>query len=520
MGNAATGAVRLETLPTPRPVAKPGARFLLLDLLEIAEANGVEQVLVPAVKDEANPVFTPSDDPHAFDSVRVLNHGTVRYEQGRFRMWYAGMHREREHLPRWHWLEGGYAESEDGRRWVRPRLGLADWRGSRDNNLLPDFPLCPAVFFDEQDPDPNRRYKMIDFLNFGLHRKRAEAGRYDLDEPHCPGYLHTSPDGIHWAREPLEVCFPGSKTLSLVPICFFRDDLEPDSRRRWKAYGFSSLTYRRRGGALAYSPDALHWEAHPHNPILEPQTSRQPLVSAGEFSQIHDMVVWQEADLYLCLFQDQRSPTSLPLELAVSRDGEHFVYPAPGQWFLAETPEGHEDSLELLSSVPLRVGDEMWFYYAVPFPDETTEEIFWPVNAALARCRAEGYMCVRPREGGVGSLTTVPLRSAGPVRLWVNAVCDATSPLLVEVADFGGAPLPGYRQDDCLPLTADGLRLPVLWQPRAEIAVPEWFRLRFFFGGPSARLFAFGFEAAETPSSQNPVGGAPRRNRVPCLGLS
>ncbi len=495
MGNAASGVVRLDTIPVVQPVAASGACFLFLDLLEVAQMHGLEQVLLPPVKDDANPVFTPNPDPHAFDGVRVFNHGTVRHEQGRFRMWYAGMHREREHLPWWHWLEGGYAESEDGRHWVRPRLGLAEWRGSRDNNLLPDFPLCPAVFFDEQAPDPQRRYKMIDFLNSGLHRELAEEGRYDLEAPTCPGYLRTSPDGIHWTREPLEVSFPGGKPLSLVPTCFFRDDLDPDPRRRWKAYGFSSLTYRRRGGALAYSPDCVHWEAHPGNPILEPRTSRQPIVPAGQLSQIHDMTVWQEAGLYLCLFQDQRSPTSLPLELAVGRDGEHFVYPAPGQPFLSETPPGRADSLELLPSVPLRVGEEMWFYYAVPVPDETTEELFWLVCAGLARSRAEGYMCVQPCRPVGGSLTTVPLQSAGPVRLWVNASCHAAGPLRVELTDSAGVPLPGYGREQCLPVTSDGLRLAVSWQSGSEIRTREALRVRFLFGGPEIRLFAFGFEA-------------------------
>jgi hypothetical protein len=494
MTNAATGQSALDTVPVVVPEARAGSRVLFLDMLEVREMDNLERALVPATKDAANPVFSPSEDREAFDCDRVFNHGAVTYEQGRFRMWYSGMRPYPESVPWWHWLDAGYAESRDGRRWERVNLGLREWHGSRENNLLPKLAIAPNVFIDETDPDPARRYKMLDFLNSGLQQEAAQRGEYVLDSDYFPGFLYTSPDGIHWTREALRVEFPGGAPLSLVPMCLFRDDQEPDPARRWKAYGFTSVTYRRRAGACAYSPDALHWTAHPRNPVLEPRTSRQPIIPAGQRSQIHDTIVWQQAGLYLCLFQDQRGLEALPLELAVSRDGEHFTYFAPGEAFLPLGAPGEWDEREPCPSVPLRVGDEMWFYYCGSTLPPGGTDLDYRTCAGLARARLDSYTCLRPREES-GALTTVPFQVAEPVRVVVNATCDEPNPLRVEVLTAEGQAVAGYGRQECLPVTADGLYLPVAWQRSSTIAPTAAFSLRFHLEGPQTRLYSFGFES-------------------------
>jgi hypothetical protein len=501
--NVSSAVATFETVPVVMPEARPGQRVLFLDMLEVGKMEGVEQVLVPATKDEANPVFTPDQDRDAFDHLRVFNHGTVLFDPARriYRMWYSGMRPYPESIAWWHWLRGGYAESDDGRNWRRINLGQAEWNGSIENNLFPDFPICPCVYRDDADADPRRRYKMLHFLNAGEQTDLAAAGGYDLDAPYYPGFLYTSPDGLRWSREPAEITFPEGRPLSFVPQCFFRDDADPDPQRRWKAYGFMSVTYRRRAGGFAYSPEALHWTGHPRNPVLEPQTSRLPMIPAGRLSQIHDMVVWREGDLYLGLFQDQRSPECMPLELAVSRDGEHFVYPKPGEPFIAEGGAGRWDNRELLPSTPLRVGDELWFYYggAGPTPRiESPNDLYWTVSCGLARSRVEGLTCLQPvKEGDSGSLTTVPFRAPESCRLTVNAACSPGSVLRVELCSPEGKPLPGYGRTDCQPVSVDSVRTPVTWERGPVIAVESQFCIRFFLEGAGVRLYAFGFEAEE-----------------------
>ena len=78
------------------------------------------------------------------------------------------------------WYTGGaYATSHDGERWEKPLLGLREYKGSKQNNLmLPvteyefkdafgrellkqqgDGTTIDNVFYDPLDPDPSRRYK-------------------------------------------------------------------------------------------------------------------------------------------------------------------------------------------------------------------------------------------------------------------------------------------------------------------------------------------------------------------------
>ena len=58
-----------------------------------------------------------------------------------------------------------YATSKDGITWDKPALGLVDYGGNKQNNLI-DFPLGDSrvinliVIEDPADSDPARRFKM------------------------------------------------------------------------------------------------------------------------------------------------------------------------------------------------------------------------------------------------------------------------------------------------------------------------------------------------------------------------
>ena len=114
----------------------------------------------------------------------VCYYHTVFEDEGRFRMYYRGMHSE----------PGGgsstgpshevvcYAESRDGIHWQKPKLGLHPFRGSRANNIVwAGVGTHNFVPFRDAHPncDPQARYKALGATHEGL-------------------YAFASPDALHW----------------------------------------------------------------------------------------------------------------------------------------------------------------------------------------------------------------------------------------------------------------------------------------------------------------------------------
>ena len=74
-----------------------------------------------------------------------------------------------------------YAESKDGIHWHKPNLGIVEYDGSKDNNILARRVVDGTVFVDPQDSSEHR-YKMLHTVG-----------------PHAGGLrVSTSADGIRF----------------------------------------------------------------------------------------------------------------------------------------------------------------------------------------------------------------------------------------------------------------------------------------------------------------------------------
>ena len=129
--------------------------FLLLDGIE--ETHHVARRVCEAGKHPNNPIL-PLGDMHEWDAAqaRPWSSPTVIWdEEDRvFKAWYSGSDIAPER-----WTAVGYATSTDGVTWEKPRLGLHEFRGSSDNNIV--VMGYGPVIKDPAEPDPARRYKMI-----------------------------------------------------------------------------------------------------------------------------------------------------------------------------------------------------------------------------------------------------------------------------------------------------------------------------------------------------------------------
>jgi hypothetical protein len=478
--------------------------ILFLDHGTFEATPGVVQRIVPAAKHPANPVL-PLGDLHEWDSLRAAPWGarSVIYddEEGIFKAWYLGTDLE----PR-RWRATGYATSDDGLHWEKPRLGLHDYRGSTANNIC--YPECGAVIKDTGATDPARRYVMLAKpmgSSRGLH-------------------LAYSADGIHWLDGPDVVVPPwqgraGDVLQGRSPdvVAFWRDDQEPDPQRRYKFVWQVRVPSNKpgpetvRAKCLAYGPDPEHLTASPANPILTP--------TDGLEQENHFLAVSPYAGYWLMLYEyGWYAPNgtgvfgsySADVRLAVSRDGERFTRVQPHQPVIPRGGPGEWDGGFLVISDKIAVKADTIFLYYCGHGEEWTS---WPPGNApagyegpspgfirtdrmgLATLPRDRFLCVEnadretPGHVTVGQIEVTP--SGRELTANVSDTRQGRSWIEAEVLDPATQqPLPGFGREDCLDVCRDGLRVPIRWRDHRLSDLPSrHLRIRCWLHG-AARVYA------------------------------
>jgi hypothetical protein len=173
--------------------------------------------------------FIPTDKP--WDKGGIMVH-TLIHENGKYRLW-AGCNSDPEQS--WYC----YLESNDGINWEKPNLGLVDFEGSRENNLL-DVRFDKftkeavaglntyrtsrfSVFVDPNAP-PEERYKTIwksriTQEEFQEKYKETRPWSYYAIEKHAPEVdalkAAVSADGYHWKYLPDPLTFEMNDTQNV-----------------------------------------------------------------------------------------------------------------------------------------------------------------------------------------------------------------------------------------------------------------------------------------------------------------
>jgi len=173
-------------------------RFLLLDGRIVEATRGARLSVGTVRKDKRNPLFA-EDKPWEprFDNL----YANVVYdrEDALYKCWYSPfiIDQSTTNTPAKDRVNGGtfkyrgkhtgrrremgicYAVSREGIRWEKPNLGVVEFGGSKENNLVWRGPHGSGIFKDPRDPDAQRRYKAF------FKGKMISVG--------------FSPDGIHWS---------------------------------------------------------------------------------------------------------------------------------------------------------------------------------------------------------------------------------------------------------------------------------------------------------------------------------
>ena len=499
-------------------------RYLFVDDGLIAKLDGVRRVVHPVQKAEGNPLIRP--DIAQGERVAFL-YGSVLYEDGTFRMWYESSRGAESSGQSASCV--AYATSKDGYHWERPELGLIDWFGSKENNVVyttgyKGNAYDASVIRDDDDPDPTRRYKML---------------HWDTWEKQSGLWLAYSPDGLRWTRYGDAPVWTGMGDV--VPTVF------DEQSGRFACYGKTHAVVgggpRRRCVGIGFSDDAVHWEtpamlsgdahgrtgqgngfsttAPPQGPaaILLPDEEDDAAVRAigGERAEFYGMCGFPYAGMYLGLLWVFRviklNPASrgwddgpFDVQLTYSTDGLDWKRTFERDPVIPLGPRGSfDDAIIVTVNRPLVLNDEIWIYYgafntthgidpilltqSIPGADpQEWAELYSPA-IGLGKIRLDGFVSV---DGGhqEGRVTTVPVQCTGE-KVVINADARGGT-VIAELLGADGQPLPGFTRQDCRAFDGDAIRHVINWAG-GTLRAHQGQELQLCFYLQNARLYSFTF---------------------------
>jgi len=407
----------------------------------------------------------PWEDSTMYDPVVIL-------DEGRYRMWY----RANFNAPPFY---TAYAESTDGIEWTKPSLGLVDFNGSTDNNLVwtgdhsveGAGPTVLCVFKDENPATPDsERYKATG-LAFG-------NGLQGL----------VSPDGLRWKLLQTERVVPAVGAFDTHSISFW-----DTVRKEYVVYtrGFIGPVRRIRRTA---SSDFRSFPAAEIIPLINPDEPMEDLYknAATPYYRRPDLVF-----MFPKRFVENRKPDPAwkfpgvsDIVFMYSRDGMHFdrryrdAFIRPGP----DPQNWHERGIEVGPGLVPTGPTEMSLYYMEHY--RTND-----VQIRRGVLRVDGLTSVHADFTG-GEFVTRPLTFAGD-QLLINYATSAAGNIRVEVQDAEGAPLPGFTLADCPELYGDRLDQPVSWTGAAGLKTLAGRPVRLRFVMRDADLYSLQFVVRE-----------------------
>lgn len=389
-----------------------------------------------------------------------------------------------------------YAESRDGIHWVRPNLGLFDWKGSKKNNIIwrggPEtHNFAP---FKDANPDCKRE-----------ERYKAVGGTVA-----SKGLLtFKSADGIHWSRM--------SATAVVTRGAFDSHNTAfwDVARKRYCMYTryFSKGKFRGlRSIAVSYSTDFKKWTAPV--PLTYPGSPDQQMYTnqvAPYFRAPH--LLFGFPTRYVARRLTPHAKTLPPVAVRTtltramrrigsdltdglfmtSRDGrsfhrwdEAFLRPGrqeAGRWLYGDNYQCY-GLFETRAAKPGAANEISMLFTENAWRD--------PVHR-LRRysIRPDGFVSLYAPYAG-GGATTRPLTFRGG-RLSINYSTSAAGSVRVEIQDAAGKPLKGFSLADANELYGDTTDQTVSWKNGADVGqlAGKPVRLRFILR--DADLYSYRF---------------------------
>ncbi|MAG34833.1 MAG: hypothetical protein CL878_01065 [Dehalococcoidia bacterium] len=495
---------------------------LFLDDYLIESMSQAKQRVNPAVKVDHNPIVR-AERPWEGNHV-VLNTVVFDDQDQLFKLWYTGSNLKVDP----HLRTGGasgvviegeddppvmcLATSEDGIRWERPVLGLVEFEGSKENNIIPPGVVPYPSFLDRHETDPAKRYKALKWAKDTTKPMRAD--------------LHVSPDGFAWTP------FAGNPVIDTAPVTGRWGPTHlmgwDPIRETYAAYVENNHHMRTPMGkrliGRAESPDMVHW--------TKPETVLVTDEQDDPDTEFYKLVVIPYEGIYVGLLWIFRTTnlTHHP-EIIVSRDGFHWERRYREPFIVRGGRRVDFDSSNLYVRGAMVHGDRVLLYYSGT-NHRSGQQMRDLADAAtsavgLAVCPLDGFVSVDAGKGWLPHAANAPEVALMPARealLHVSQGPESFGQLVTRSFGFAGsrlhlncAPTPtaagpgpgevrvealtsnhrkieGFTFDDADPITESSLDQIVSWNGNADVGrlVVQPIKLRFYL--KNAKLYSFQFK--------------------------
>jgi len=481
----------MEDVQMPSGTIEVGSRKqLFLDSRFIEASEGVTLTMNPPAK--IGPVLLP-DRPWERRGLDVWS--SVLEADGIYKMWYSCTSRKDQSFL-------CHATSEDGEHWEKPSLGLIEFKGSKNNNIVIQNENSATVFLDPH-ASSDKRYKAVGF-------RWNVKGKTGI-------HIHTSPDGIHWKisqRRVFSFCCDTADqaiwdTRLKKYVAYIRkwnplrkvgrlemDDIlepwpfEPAEKTKYTVVPISENTKKRFAVVTTEAPTAFEYDDG------DPIESDHYNPAAIKYEWAEDAYfIFPSAYLHFPEppIGKYSNAGLLDIQMAVSRDGikYHRLSRSP---YIGLSPEGAKDSKTLYMAVGiLREGNRLLQYY-IGYDCTHGEPKGGKLRAGALCCavqRLDGFVSADAAYRG-GEIRTPKIQFKGR-HLILNVDTSALGVVRVGILDEGGKEIPECSVDKCEAIHGNFIDHTVTWKGHSDLSSLTGKPIRLHFVMRSAKLYAFQF---------------------------
>jgi hypothetical protein len=460
-------------------------RYLFLDPGIVAESHGTELKVNPPQRRE---IVIQPDRP--WEKLMISFFLTVRDEGGKLRMWYIC--RDADNQPNL-----AYAESTDGVAWTKPNLGIVDYHGSRENNLVGLSDLGGVVFANPAMP-PEERYQYVS-TSHGTGSSKTAIYRF------------YSPDGLHWTRDAEPLFRAGSDTQNVTfwdeqlktYVLYLRGWNPSPNRRKVVRATLPTLKEPAKVAPTGRGYGNFFFDELPTVLICDEQDPARTDIynmSAQPYPVDPSWYVGFPTFLRRSAATDApgykgRHVGPAEVQFVGSRDSIKWDRYDRAAYAPPPLVKSDQRNMVFMGTGLVVRGDEIW-QYGTEFHSQHGD-----VDARKARTdgfiaryvqRVDGFVALATGNTE-GVARTVPVKVTGR-QLRLNVDTGALGEMRVALLWADGKLIPGFEAENCVLLQGNATGAVVTWAGQPDVSALEGKDVALEFRGRRTKLYSFRFE--------------------------